>query len=163
MKFRIAIAFVSFLLPLAISADRTALPCRGCWLPSPVNSTIDQNFGVNIHFTDPQPGEVKMIADAGFRWVRMDFKWDLTEPGPGRYDFSPYERLLKALAPFGLRAMFILDYGNPIYGEGAPRTEDARQAFARWAVAAARHFADRGVIWEVYNEPNNPAFWQTPD
>jgi len=163
MKFRFALALVSFSLSLAISADRPTLPCRGCWLPSPVNPTIDQGFGVNIHFTDPQPGEIKMIADAGFRWVRMDFKWDLTEPGPGHYDFSPYDRLLKALAPFGLRAMFILDYGNPIYGEGAPRTEDARQAFARWAVAAARHFADRGVIWEVYNEPNNPAFWQTTD
>src|SRR3979409_768285 len=33
-------------------------------------SRIPQGLGVNIHFTDPQPGEVKMIADAGFRWVR---------------------------------------------------------------------------------------------
>jgi hypothetical protein len=56
--------------------------------------------------------------------------------------------------------LFILDYGNPLYGEGAPRTDEARNAFARWAVAAARHFANRGVMWEVYNEPNNGMFWQ---
>jgi hypothetical protein len=56
--------------------------------------------------------------------------------------------------------MFILDYGNPLYGDGAPRTEQARNAFARWAVAAAQHFANRGVMWEVYNEPNNGMFWQ---
>jgi len=163
MKSRLALALVSVCLSLTISADRNSTSCRGCWLPAAGNPTIEQAFGVNIHFTEPQPGEIKMIADAGFRWVRMDFKWDLTEPQPGRYDFSPYDRLMKALAPFGLRAMFILDYGNQIYGEGAPRTEAARQAFARWAVAAAQHFADRGVIWEVYNEPNNPSFWNPPD
>ena len=60
-------------------------------------SAIPQGLGVNIHFTDPQPGEVKMIADAGFRWVRMDFKWDATERERGRYDFAEYDRLMKAL------------------------------------------------------------------
>jgi hypothetical protein len=160
MKFRSALACFSLFLALAVSANRRTSPCHGCWAGTPSAPTIDQSFGVNIHFTDAQPGEIKMIADAGFRWVRMDFKWDLTEPERGRYDFLPYERLLKDLEPFGLRALFILDYGNPLYGKGAPRTEAARQAFARWAVAAARHFGDRGVIWEIYNEPNNPAFWQ---
>ena len=101
-----------------------------------------------------------MIADAGFRWVRMDFKWDLTEKERGRYDFSPYERLLKALDDHGIRALFILDYGNPLYtADKAVRTEQARQAFARWAVAAAKHFAGRGILWELFNEPNVPIFW----
>lgn len=163
MKFRFALAFISLFLSLAISADRPSAQCRGCWLASPETPTIDQSFGVNIHFTNPNPGEIKMIADAGFRFVRMDFKWDETETERGRYDFSAYDRLMKELEPFGMRALFILDYGNPLYGDGAPRTERARQAFATWAVAAARHFANRGVIWEVYNEPNNSMFWQRPN
>lgn len=163
MKFRFTLTFCSLFLALAVSADRTSTPCRGCWLASTESSTIDQSFGVNIHFTEPKPGEIKMIADAGFRWLRMDLKWDETERERGRYDFAEYDRLMNAIAPFGLRAVFILDYGNPLYGEGAPRTESARNAFAKWAVAAARHFANRGVIWEVYNEPNNPMFWQPPD
>jgi polysaccharide biosynthesis protein PslG len=160
MKFRSMLTFFSLFLALAVSADRTAAPCPGCWLASRDAPTIDQSFGVNIHFTDPQPGEIKMIADAGFRWVRMDLKWDATERERGRYDFTAYDRLMTAIEPFGLRALFILDYGNPLYGEGAPRTEEARNAFARWAVATARHFANRGVMWEVYNEPNNAMFWQ---
>lgn len=163
MKFRFTLTFCSLFLALAVSADRTSTTCHGCWLASPESPTIDQSFGVNIHFTDPQPGEIKMIADAGFRWVRMDLKWDATERERGRYDFSAYDRLMKAIEPFGMRALFILDYGNPLYVEGAPRTEAARNAFAKWAVAAARHFANRGVIWEVYNEPNNPMFWHPPD
>jgi hypothetical protein len=121
---------------------------------------ISQGLGVNIHFTDPQPGEVKMIADAGFRWVRMDLKWDITERERGRYDFSEYDRLIKALDEYKIQALFILDYGNPLYDHGAPpRTAETRAAFARWGVAAAKHFSNRGVIWEIYNEPNNSMFW----
>ncbi len=123
-------------------------------------SVIPQGLGVNIHFTDPQPGEVKMIAAAGFHWVRMDFKWDATERERGRYDFAEYDRLMSALDESKMKALFILDYGNPLYDNGAPpRTAETRQAFARWAVAAAKHFSNRGVIWEVYNEPNHDAFW----
>jgi hypothetical protein len=119
-----------------------------------------QGLGVNIHFPDPQPGEVKMIAAAGFHWVRMDFKWDATERERGRYDFAEYDRLMSALDESKIHALFILDYGNPLYDNGAPpRTPETRAAFARWAVAAAKHFSQRGVIWEVYNEPNHDTFW----
>jgi hypothetical protein len=123
-------------------------------------SPIPPGLGVNIHFTDPRPGEIKMIAAAGFRWVRMDFKWDVTERERGRYDFAGYDRLMKALDEYKIQALFILDYGNPLYDHGSPpRTAETQHAFARWAVAAAKHFSNRGVLWEIYNEPNISMFW----
>ena len=159
MKLRLALLVLSAFLSLAISADRISTNCRKAWSPSSNSQNLTDGLGVNIHFTDPQPGEVKMIADAGFRWVRMDFKWEVTEHERGHYDFSEYDRLIAALEPFHIRALFILDYGNPLYDGAPPRTEAAREAFARWAVAAARHFSGRGVIWEMYNEPNWKMFW----
>ena len=67
---------------------------------------------------------------------------------------------MAALEQHGIRALFILDYGNPLYDKGAPpRTKAAREAFARWATAAAKHFSGRGVMWEIYNEPNIELFW----
>jgi hypothetical protein len=103
---------------------------------------------------------MKMLSDAGFRWVRIDLKWDLTEPRKEQYDFAPYDRLVQSFEPFGLRPLLILDYTNPLYDDGAPpHTDTSRQAFARWAVAAAKHFADKGAIWETYNEPNHAQFW----
>jgi polysaccharide biosynthesis protein PslG len=160
MKLRLALLAFSGLLALFTFADHKSSSCSGCWKPARDVATVDQTIGVNIHFTDSQPGEVKMIAGAGFRWVRMDFKWDLTERERGRYDFSPYERLLKSLDEFQLRALFILDYGNPLYTEDkAVRTPEARAAFARWAAAAAKHFSGRGVLWEIFNEPNIKMFW----
>jgi hypothetical protein len=160
MKLRSVLAIALLSLALVISADDRLIECVGCWMPVDNSPTVEESLGVNIHFTDPKPGELKMIADAGFRWVRMDFKWDTTETERGRYDFSAYERLLKELETNHLRAMFILDYSNPLYGDGAPRTETARDAFAKWAVAVAQHFSNRSVLWEIYNEPNNPTFWK---
>jgi len=145
------------------------LPCSGCIRSESCTfssqsaasvTQVPEGFGVNIDFTDPSPGEIKMLSEGGFRWVRMDLKWDLTETDSGRYDFSPYDRLLAALQPYSIHTLFILDYGNPLYDNGAPpRKEATRQAFARWAVAAAKHFSGRGALWEVYNEPNHSTFW----
>ncbi len=139
----------------------TAVGQSGRGIPAPGDPA---GLGVNIHFTDPRPGEMEMIAAAGFRWVRMDFGWDQTEVAPGQYDFSAYDRLMAALRPHHIRPIFILDYSSQLYDAGqSPHTEEGRQAFARWAASAAVHFRDRGILWEMYNEPNI-GFWRpTPN
>ena len=157
---RAIVFLLSLCLTLTTCANRAAENCSDAWKPRALTSSFPQGVGVNIHFTDPQPGEIKMIGDAGFRWVRMDFSWEATEKQRGVYDFSAYDRLTAALERHRLNALFILDYGNPLYTEAkAVLTEEARQAFARWAVAAAKRFAGRGIIWEIFNEPNNEMFW----
>src|SRR3954469_5865022 len=82
-----------------------------------VPATLPAGLGVNIHFTDPRPGEMKMLAEAGFKFVRMDFDWIRTEKQKGVYDFSAYERLLAALDQHQIRALFILDYASPLYDQ----------------------------------------------
>lgn len=136
-------------------------------LPPPV---IPDCLGVNIHFTDPKPGELEMLAAAGFKWVRMDFGWGGTERVKGEYDFSAFDRLAAALDKFKMRAVFILDYGNPLYanpGETQPftaraNTPEFKEAFTKWAVAAVQHFKGRGYLWEMWNEPNG-GFWKSAD
>jgi hypothetical protein len=121
---------------------------------------LPDGLGVNIHFTDAKPGEMKMLADGGFRWVRMDFAWDGTEREKGKYDFSAYDRLMKSLDEHKIRALFILDYSNRHYDGGlSPQSDEGRRAFAQWAAAAAKHFQGRGILWEMYNEPNI-FFWR---
>jgi len=134
-------------------------------LPPPV---IPDCLGVNIHFTDPKPGELEMLAAAGFKWVRMDLSWAAIERKNGEYDFSAYDRLVAALDSHKLRAVFILDYGNPLYAEPGDKqpftsrvdTDEFRNAFARWAAAAVRHFRGHGYLWEMWNEPNGDGFWK---
>jgi hypothetical protein len=134
--------------------------------------TPAEGIGVNFHSTRPGTGELEMIKAAGFRWVREDLFWATTETVKGQYDFSAYDRLLKMLDAQHLRVVFILDYGNPHYADPGDKqpfisrvgTEEFRTAFAAWAAAAVSHFAGRGCIWEMWNEPNYKLFWApTPD
>jgi polysaccharide biosynthesis protein PslG len=113
--------------------------CRPAWgAESPLvawasaSPILPDGLGVNIHFTDAKPGEMKMLAEAGFRWVRMDLAWNDTERQQGRYDFSRYDHMMEGLTPYGIRALFILDYTNPLYDGGlSPYTDEGRKAFAQ--------------------------------
>src|SRR5262245_6780101 len=91
-------------------------------LPS---ARIPDSIGVNIHFTDPQSGEMEMIRAAGFKWVRMDFTWSAIEQSRGQYDFAAYDRLLNALDRAQMRALLILDYTNRLYDEDRSPYTDA--------------------------------------
>jgi hypothetical protein len=115
-------------------------------------------LGVNLRLEEAD--DVPRVAEAGFEAVRTDLFWNAVEPEPGRYDFSRYDTLLDALQRHRLRPVLILDYGHPRYDAGqSPRTPEARAAFARFAAAAAKRYAGRGIVWEVWNEPNVPGFW----
>lgn len=162
-------SFIRFPLWLgALLSLLFAMAQAGAPHPSlPAIGSLD-GLGVNIHFTDPRPGELEMIREAGFRWVRMDLGWAGTEKEKGVYDFSAHDRLAAALEKNGMKAVFILDYGNALYaepGENHPFTQRAgtpeyRAAYARWAAAAVSHFAGRGYLFELWNEPNNEGFWK---
>jgi hypothetical protein len=161
MRFRCGLAIAATaVLSGAISfntADAAPKDAPPVGLPGP---TAPGGWGVNIHFTDPQPGEMARFREAGYRWARMDLFWGAVERKRGVYDFSTYDRLYVHLEKSGVRPLFILDYGNDLYQKGAPTTPEARAAFARFAAAAARHFAKKPVVWEIWNEPNLGQFWQ---
>ncbi len=143
----------TFLLLVGSSA------CQGLGLAP----SIPNGQGVNIHFTTPQPGEMEMLAAAGFHWVRTDLSWRTTEPLREIYDFSHYDVLWSALTTHGLHAIFTLDYGNPLYDGGrAPYTVAGRAAFAAWARAAVAHFRGQPILWELYNEPNSRMWKPAP-
>jgi len=122
----------------------------------PAHPTVAESVGVNIHFTDARPGEMEMLAGTGMRWIRMDLIWPDVERQRGQYDFSAYDRLMGSLRAHQIRALWILDGTNPLYDQGKfPYTEEGRDAFTSFAVAAVRHFRGMGVLWEMWNEPDD--------
>lgn len=113
-------------------------------------------LGVNIHFTQRDDVQEDMLADAGFGFVRKDFVWGSVEAKKGEYNFTAYDRQVEALGARGIRILYILDYGNGHYDNGgAPCTDEGRVAFAAYAAAGAARFKGKGIIWELWNEPNN--------
>jgi hypothetical protein len=141
-------------------------------LPEPV---LPAGVGVNIHFTRGHERDLDLIAAAGFKFIRMDFSWGGIERRKGEYDWAAYEELTANLDKRGLRALYILDYSNPLYEESvvsknpitgkehkdtaSPQRPESVAAFARWAAAAARRFQGRRIVWEIWNEPNI-SFWK---
>ena len=125
-------------------------------------------WGTNIHFTHARSGEATQLADA-FRIARMDLNWAVVETTPSVYDFGAWDILHDELAAVGVRAYFILDYGpsqavasanNCSTGHVGPATAPCVAAFARFAVAAMKHFETKTppVVFELWNEPNT-VFW----
>ena len=132
-------------------------------------------IGVNIHFVGGHERDLDLIAAAGFKFIRMDFSWSGTERTKGHYNWDGYDELTANLEKRGLRALYILDYSNSLYEDtitsvdpiggkevtaiASPRKPDSVAAFARWAAAAAEHYRGRGILWEIWNEPNI-SFWK---
>jgi hypothetical protein len=132
-------------------------------LAAPAGSlALTDGLGVAIHFTQDDKA-LDAAKAAGFTLVRMDLAWNWIETKVGVYDFSAFDALLASLDARGMKALFILDYGNPLHEDGpgwAPQSTATITAFGDYVQAAATHFAGRGVCYEVWNEPNLPIYWK---
>ncbi|MCI0746106.1 MAG: cellulase family glycosylhydrolase, partial [Verrucomicrobia subdivision 3 bacterium] len=156
----------------------TGIVLLAAWFAGAADSPdllLPQGVGVNIHFTRGHERDLDLIAAAGFKFIRMDFGWAGIERKKGDYDWSAYDELTANLEKRGLRALYILDYSNPLYEEvvvsknpitgkeqrdvASPQHPESVAAFARWAGAAAARFKGRRIIWEIWNEPNI-TFWK---
>jgi hypothetical protein len=135
----------------AAAADVASLP----------HPAVPGGFGVNIHFTG-EPRDLGLIAQGGFKFIRMDLGWASVERAKGVYDFekSGYDALTKGCTARGINILYILDYSNKLYeSERSVRTDEGRKAFAAFAGAAAKRYAGKGILWEIWNEPNIKQFW----
>ena len=142
------VLMASVLLSLAVGRVGAAQ------LPSAV---VTDGLGVNIHFTDgvANAQDLNMIQAAGGKFVRMDCVGTGIETTAGQYNWAGFGRgsLVNACTARGIRVLYILDYGNNLYGSD-PTSAAWRPAFANFAAAAAGHYRGGSSIWEVWNEPD---------
>ena len=143
MAFPMKVALMALVLLSLSAADVAAaqLPAAG---------TLD-GLGVNIHGTIAQ--DLDMMQAAGCKFIRYDTEWDQIETTVGHYNWVLPDGLITACADRGMRLLYILDYGNSLYGTN-PDSSSWRQGFANFAAAAAARYAGDGVVWELWNEPN---------
>ena len=129
-------------------------------------------FGVSLdnpeyRASNERDREFDELAEMGAGWVRFDVKWaDVQWDGPDSFNWSKYDPLVDAARARGLQVLANLAY-SPSWARDpgtddkfAPQTPERREAFARFAAEAARHFAGRIEHWELWNEPNSPIFWR---
>jgi hypothetical protein len=144
--------------------------------PAFTQRTIPESLGISVHFRgalndggwsvdDSQlsnyESRMDRIVELGIKVVRIDNAWRWTDKAAGKYDFQPHHRLIDALDKRGLQAVTILCFTDPRFEtENGLRTEAGQKAYVQFCADIAREFKGRGIIWEMWNEPNLQAFWQ---
>lgn len=110
--------------------------------------------GIGTHVTSDEG--LDMIHDAGVRWLRDDIHWSEVEREKNVLVMPErYERYVNEALARGIQPLLILCYGNQLYDNGGyPISEEAKDAFARFAEFVVRHFRGRVHLYEVWNEWN---------
>lgn len=148
-------------------------------------------YGVNTFLNQEVEGDkveaqLKMISEAGFRWIRQEFPWQDIEvdgrglftdsrndmDGDGQADtidaWEKYDRIVNLAEKYGIQIQARLS-APPAWsraevdalGLGPP---DDVQDFVNFAVAVAEHYRGRLRYFQIWNEPNIFPEWGTrPD
>lgn len=144
--------------------------------------TLDQpmgeRFGVQVKEWHTSPKDLDAIRDAGFGTLRYGIGWSDVERSPGEYTWTKYDNFIKEVKARKFRSVVILGGGNPLYTKVIPAPADdpdhrkeialpptqpeALAALAKFVTAAAERYKDSGIVWEMWNEPDQPRFW-APD
>jgi hypothetical protein len=126
--------------------------------------------------------QLAALEATGATVARADALWEATEPDPPvggvhHYDWSFDDSIAGALAANGLRWLPIIDYSAP-WAQSIPGQDHSPPAslggYAAYAAALARRYGPDGAFWaahpsltprptvayEIWNEPDNPAFWK---
>jgi hypothetical protein len=141
-------------------------------------------FSANGVPSERREAAYRSLREAGVDAIRLDIGWTQVEP-PGAplrdFDFKEIDRHVAAIKGAGLKLIGLLAYGHPDYstlggavqmtpiagglpplGTGGAHLfpPDDPDDFARYATAAADHYGDEVMAWEVWNEENaGVRFW----
>lgn len=95
-----------------------------------------------------------LMNKGGIRFLRDEIYWGSVEKEKGVYDFSPYDRFIDEAVANNIEPLLILDYGNELYGGGAPTTDEAITAFTNYCTALVNHYRGKVKYFEIWNEWN---------
>jgi beta-xylosidase len=127
-------------------------------------------LGVNAHFLwfSPQDysRQMEQLQALGLKWVRIDLHWNLHEPSPGNYHLGELDQLMSVLKAKQLNSL-IYAVGSPAFASSAPAEASnadqypplPQQRYADFMAMLANRYPEADA-WQVWNEPNLPAFWQ---
>lgn len=139
--------------------------------PVPLKPVVWADFlGLNAQLqwfpADVAQQQVRHLQALGLKWVRLALHWMLLEPEPSQYKLDGTDRMMALVQQAGLRSVVYV-VGSPRFASSAPAgapyadkyPPSDPQVYAQRMVALAQRYPVVDV-WQVWNEPNIPAFWQ---
>ncbi|NUQ65757.1 MAG: cellulase family glycosylhydrolase [Pirellulales bacterium] len=171
--------------PVAGPARQAGLTCLGRLRTRRSEDIGGSRWGVSCHWiADEHPLSVEkrldQLADLGAKWAFLVPDWERIERDKGIFEWNTpshrFDDVVRGMVRRKIKPVIQIYGGNRLYMTAQPdpnkrRLADAarllddaevRDAWHRFLEAMVRRYrADVGV-WEIWNEPNGPWFWQTP-
>ncbi len=129
----------------------------------PPRPGVPQSVGIQLKGHNFDIETIDTVNDAGFSIIRRGIYWNAVEKEKGEYDFSAFDEQFNHAKERGMRIVACLFNVNTLYednGRGGIQTQAGREGFAAFAAAAAAHYKDHDLLWEIWNEPNVRTFWR---
>ncbi len=137
----------------------------------PMRPVVWQDFlGVNAQFqwfpTDVARLQVERLKALGLNWVRLALHWMLIEPEAGKWQLDTTDRMMSLVKQAGLHSLTYV-VGTPRFASSAPAGAPYSDkyppkdpgVYAQRLQGLVKRYPNVDV-WQVWNEPNIPAFWQ---
>jgi hypothetical protein len=107
--------------------------------------------------------DVKLVADAGFGWIKQNIGWRDVEKypdlAPQDWDWNLVDRIVNDAQQYGLDVLFRLDH-QPLWAgdwnNGPPQNLDD---LGRFCGVMAERYQGRVRAYQVWNEPNLAREW----
>lgn len=106
--------------------------------------------------------DLKLVEDAGFRWVKQEFAWrEIEGAGKGRFDWERSDRVMDQIDAHGLKVIARLGVQPQWAGGGFPEVgpPNNMQDFADFTAAVATRYKGRVDAYQIWNEPNLSREW----
>jgi hypothetical protein len=151
------------MMPAAVAAERSATVSAAVGNPAALGTDVgSQQPGIAWEPAAQMNANLDAMVAAGMTWVRADFFWDSIEQQRGQYTWTATDTFVQAAESRGLHILAIADY-TPSWARSGPTDKyppTNPNDYATFVGALAQHYAPLGVSdWEIWNEPNNAAFW----
>jgi hypothetical protein len=106
--------------------------------------------------------DLKLVEDAGFRWVKQEFPWREIEPSrKGDFDWARTDRIMNQIDDHGLKVIVRLGVQPEWAGGGFPEVGPPTnmQDFGDYVQAVATRYKGRIDAYQIWNEPNLSREW----
>ncbi|UCC88544.1 MAG: beta-galactosidase [Anaerolineales bacterium] len=106
--------------------------------------------------------DLKLIDEAGFRWVKQEFAWrEIEGAQPGIFNWANTDRVMDQIDSYGLNVIARVgvqpQWASDVYPEVGP--PDNYQDFANFLGALATRYRGRIDAYQIWNEPNLAREW----
>ena len=145
-------------------------------MAAPTASAAPRGFYGLQAWTTPTQGELIRMRTGGAGTFRFTLLWSIVEFRRGARNWGLYDQLVASAARANVRLLPTV-LGSPRFAarkfQYPPRSRRSKRAFARFVRDAVRRYGRRGrfwrerrdvpkrpiTAWQVWNEPNYPAYW----